>query len=224
MIKAIVFDFDGVIIDSEKIWLDTKIKALKINNIKIKSNIKFKSLIGISSNFFFKKFIPKKIYPNIIHKIVRSYNNLLIKNFSKIPRLNKDILEILKTLNLKFGIVSNNSRKFILKSLKSHKILKYFKKKFIIGLSKTKFKKPLPYGYLKILNVLNCKANEIIVIEDSYAGLSSAKNAKIKHIIKYNPFIIKNIRNSFNIKKLRSLKKNIKLLLKVKTIINKNSN
>jgi HAD superfamily hydrolase (TIGR01509 family) len=224
MIKAIVFDFDGVIIDSEKIWLDSKIKALKINNIKIKSNIKFKSLVGISSNVFFKKFIPKKIYPNIIHKIVRSYNALLIKNFSKNPKLNKDILEILKELNLEFAIVSNNSSKFIIKSLKSHKILKYFKKKFIIGLRKTKFKKPMPYGYLKILNALNCKTSEVIVIEDSYAGLNSAKNAKIKYIIKYNPFIIKKIRNSFNIRKLYSLKKNIKLLSKIKIIINKNSN
>jgi HAD superfamily hydrolase (TIGR01509 family) len=216
MIKAIVFDFDGVIVDSEKIWLDSKIKALKINNIKIKNNIKFKSLVGISSDVFFKRFIPKKIYQNIIRKIVRSYNNLLKKNFYKTPRLNKGILEILKTSNLKFGIVSNNSSKFILKSLKSHKILKYFKKKFIIGLRKTKFKKPLPYGYLKILKVLNCKANEVIVIEDSYAGISSAKKAKIKYIIKYNQSRIKKIKNSFNIRKLSSLKKNIKLLSIVK--------
>ena len=67
MIKAIVFDFDGVIIDSEKIWLDTKIKALKINNIKIKSNIKFKSLIGISSNFFFKI----QFRMNSLHKVMK---------------------------------------------------------------------------------------------------------------------------------------------------------
>jgi putative hydrolase of the HAD superfamily len=216
MIKAIVFDFDGVIVDSEKIWLDSKIKALKINNIKIKNNIKFKSLVGISSDVFFKRFIPKKIYQNNIREIVRSYNNLLKKNFSKTPRLNKGILEILKTLNLKFGIVSNNSSKFILKSLKSHKILKYFKKKFIIGLRETKFKKPLPYGYLKILKALNCKANEVIVIEDSYTGISSAKKAKIKYIIKYNQSKIKKIKNSFNIRKLSSLKKNIKLLSIVK--------
>ena len=35
MIKAIIFDFDGVIVDSEKIWLNTKINTLKKCNIKI---------------------------------------------------------------------------------------------------------------------------------------------------------------------------------------------
>jgi beta-phosphoglucomutase-like phosphatase (HAD superfamily) len=60
MIKAIVFDFDGVIVDSEKIWLDTKIKSLRINNIQIKKNVNTKLFIGISSNIFFRKFIPKK--------------------------------------------------------------------------------------------------------------------------------------------------------------------
>ena len=82
MIKAIVFDFDGVLVDSEKIWLDTKIKALRINNVKIKKNINIKSFIGVSSNIFFRKFIPKKNYQIIIKKVIQSYNNLLIKRIS----------------------------------------------------------------------------------------------------------------------------------------------
>ena len=164
MIKAIVFDFDGVIVDSEKIWLDTKIKSLRINNIQIKKNVNTKSFIGVSSNIFFRKFIPKKNYRNILKKVTKSYNNLLIKKFSQNPKLNKGIRDILSIPDIKFGIVSNNSKKFILKSLMSHKILKYFKKKFIIALRNNKFRKPLPYGYLKILKELNCKTNEIIVL------------------------------------------------------------
>ena len=42
MIKAIVFDFDGVLVDSEKIWLKTKINALKKNKIEVKKKYKFK--------------------------------------------------------------------------------------------------------------------------------------------------------------------------------------
>ena len=39
MIKAIILDFDGVIIDSEKIWLKSKIEALSKNNINIQKTI-----------------------------------------------------------------------------------------------------------------------------------------------------------------------------------------
>lgn len=206
MIKAIVFDFDGVLVDSEKIWLNAKINALKINNIKIKKNINIKSFIGVSSDIFFKKFIPKKNYRNIKKKVILAYNNLLIKKFSQNLKLNKGIKDILSLQDIKFGIVSNNSKKFILKSLKSHKILKYFKKKFIIALRNNKFRKPLPYGYFKILKELNCKTNEIIVIEDSITGIKAAKKAKIKYIFRYSPLRIKNVNHCVNINSLNSFK------------------
>ena len=133
MIKAIVFDFDGVLVDSEKIWLNAKIKALRINNIKIKKKINIKSFIGVSSNIFFRKVIPKKNYQNIKKRVIQSYNNLLIKKFSQNLKLNKGIKDILSLQDIKFGIVSNNSKKFILKFLQSHKILKYFKINSIIS-------------------------------------------------------------------------------------------
>ena len=73
MIKAIVFDFDGVLVDSEKIWLKTKINALKKNKIEVKKNINLNLYHGISSEVFFKKFIPKKNYINIINNVVATY-------------------------------------------------------------------------------------------------------------------------------------------------------
>lgn len=206
MIKAIVFDFDGVLVDSEKIWLDAKIKALSLNNVKIKKNINIKSFIGVSSNIFFRKFIPKKNYQNIKEKVIQSYNNFLIKKFSQNLKLNKGIKDIFSLQDIKFGIVSNNTKKFILKYLKIHKILKYFKKNSIIALRNTKLRKPLPYGYLKILKVLNCKTNEIIVIEDSYTGIKAAKKAKIKYIFRYSRLRIRNINYCINIRSFNSFK------------------
>jgi putative hydrolase of the HAD superfamily len=206
MIKAIVFDFDGVLVDSEKIWLNAKIKALRINNIKIKKKINIKSFIGVSSNIFFRKVIPKKNYQNIKKRVIQSYNNLLIKKFSQNLKLNKGIKDILSLQDIKFGIVSNNSKKFILKFLQSHKILKYFKINSIIALRNSKLRKPLPYGYLKILKVLNCKTKEILVIEDSITGIKAAKKAKIKYIFRYSPLKIRNIKYCINIRSLNSFK------------------
>jgi hypothetical protein len=79
--------------------------------------------------------------------MIKLYNNSLIKKFSQNPILNRLIHDILSTPNIKFGIVSNNTKKFILKSLKTHKILKYFKKASSISLRNTKLRKR--YRYLK---------------------------------------------------------------------------
>ena len=207
MLKAIVFDFDGVIVDSEKIWLNVKKNTLIKCKIKINKITNLNLYNGVSSKIFFKKFIPKKTYQNNIKCVIKTYNNLLKKSFAKTPKLNKKILSILKIKNLQFCIVSNNSKNFILKCLKKHNISKYFKKKFIVALRKSEFRKPLPYGYLLILKKLNCKPSEVIVVEDSFTGIKAAKKAKIKNIFRYNKFKFKKIKSVINITDFKFFKK-----------------
>lgn len=166
MIKAIIFDFDGVIINSEKIWLKAKIKALKKNNIKIYKKINLITNLGLGSNNFFLKFIPKSIYKKKINNVIREYKIITKKSFLKTPKLNNGILSILKMKNLEFCIVSNNSKNFIIKSLKKHKIFKYFKSKNIVALRRKKFRKPDPFGYKLVLKKLKFKNYEVIVVED----------------------------------------------------------
>jgi HAD superfamily hydrolase (TIGR01509 family) len=207
LLKAIVFDFDGVIVDSEKIWLNVKKNTLIKCKIKINKITNFNLYSGVSSKIFFKKFIPKKTYQNNIKCVIKTYNNLLKKSFAKTPKFNKKILSILKIKNLQFCIVSNNSKNFILKCLKKHNISKYFKKKFIVALKKSEFRKPLPYGYLLILKKLNCKPSEVIVVEDSFTGIKAAKKAKIKNIFRYNKFKFKKIKSVINITDFKFFKK-----------------
>lgn len=68
MIKAIILDFDGVIIDSEKIWLKSKIEALSKNNIHIQKKINKNFCLGLNSYSFFRKFIPKKYIQKLLIK------------------------------------------------------------------------------------------------------------------------------------------------------------
>lgn len=207
MIKAIIFDFDGVIINSEKIWLKAKIKALKKNNIKIYKKINLITNLGLGSNNFFLKFIPKSIYKKKINNVIREYKIITKKSFLKTPKLNNGILSILKMKNLEFCIVSNNSKNFIIKSLKKHKIFKYFKSKNIVALRRKKFRKPDPFGYKLVLKKLKFKNYEVIVVEDSLTGITAAKKAKIKNIFRFNQFNLPNIKSVKNIINFFPLKK-----------------
>jgi len=199
MIKAIIFDFDGVIVDSEKIWLNTKINTLKKCNIKINKKKKLNSYLGVSSAVFFKDIIfKKKEYVDNIKYIQKTYKELTKKSFKKIPSLNKGLFSILKIKKLNKGIVSNNSKKFIIDCLRHHNILKFFKKNCIVALKGSSFQKPSPFGYVRGLKMLKCMPSEVIVIEDSENGIKAAKRARIKNIFKYNPVILqKKKRNKF---------------------------
>jgi beta-phosphoglucomutase-like phosphatase (HAD superfamily) len=53
-IKGILFDFDGVIADSEKLWFSSAISTLKKMNIAYDKSINQKSTIGIISEHLFK--------------------------------------------------------------------------------------------------------------------------------------------------------------------------
>ena len=210
MIKAIIFDFDGVIVDSEKIWLNTKINTLKKCNIKINKKKNLNSYLGVSSAVFFKDIIVKKEYVDNIKYIQKTYKELTKKSFKKIPSLNKGLFSILKIKKLNKGIVSNNSKKFIIDCLRHHNILKFFKKNCIVALKGSSFQKPSPFGYVRGLKMLKCMPSEVIVIEDSENGIKAAKRARIKNIFKYNPVILQKKKLSKFVKNINSFSEILK--------------
>ena len=71
MIKSLVFDFDGVIVDSEKYWLQAKVETLEKIGFS-KKEIKYKSL-GISSQTFFIKNTSEFFFNRNKKKILKFY-------------------------------------------------------------------------------------------------------------------------------------------------------
>jgi HAD superfamily hydrolase (TIGR01509 family) len=186
MIKAIIFDMDGVIVDSEalhfkaeKIVLErhglyrtkeeedafigrpfeTAVKELlKKQNKKIGKNIEidFKKLSGEK----YKEF--NKLYPEL--KSIRN-TEIFIKEkkdkytYALVTSSTKDIAEDLMT---KFGLIG---------------LFKAF-----ITANDIEKPKPDPDPYLKALKELNLDAKDCVVVEDSIAGIMSAKSAGINCI------------------------------------------
>ena len=183
-ILAIIFDFDGVIVNSEPLWFKAAKLSLIEMNLKYDDKITYKNTIGMISENVWKILLKSDLDTNQKKKLNSTYRLKLHLLFDKELKLTTGIIGFLKKNELPIKIVSNASKKYINETLNRFNI-KNFRKKDIISCSGKLNPKPMPDGYLKAVNDLNIPINNILVIEDSDVGIEAAKSAKIKTIIRY---------------------------------------
>ena len=119
-----------------------------------------------------------------IEEIIIKQRNIFDKDFEMtnietMPHLPK-LLNNLKLNNIKIGLVSSSRKFYLNNNLNRLGIVDYFD--CVIAKEDVKNSKPNSEGYLKAVNLFGLKTNEVIVFEDSYNGILSAKNAEIKTI------------------------------------------
>ena len=183
-IDALVFDFDGVIFNTEPLWFKAAINTLKKLEYEFDKKIIYKDTIGVESNKVFEILLNKKIDIKNFTKINYVYNKESRKIFKKKLRPFANLRSILKKNNFEKCIVSNSEYSFINKLLARSDLKKYFKSNNIISCTKLR-PKPKPDGYLKAIENLKINRNKILVIEDSENGISAAKKAKISKILRF---------------------------------------
>ena len=211
-IKAILFDFDGVIFDTEPLWFKATINTLKYLKIPYNKKINYKDQIGINFKAVLDQLLINKITKKQKNQINKRFNKEFKKIFSKRITTTPFLKKFVKATNLPIAIVSNSSKNHIINLLKKVKIYKFFNTKNIISCSGNLKPKPFPDGYLKGIQILNISPNNILVIEDSDNGIKSAKKAGIRNILRYtnqdknlsNKIIYKDIKQIKSFKKLLS--------------------
>jgi HAD superfamily hydrolase (TIGR01509 family) len=188
MIKAVLFDMDGVLSDSEP----HHIRAFKeffgkkgvILTQKDTSDIFGKLDEDIIRDLCKKKNIKcdvKKWYWEKRKLVVYYLKNLRIPSFP-------DAIALVKRVSKKYkvGIGTSSSHEEINIILKRLGIRRHFD--VILGREDVRFHKPHPEIYLKLAKKLKVKPSECVVIEDSIYGVEAAKRAGMKCIAVLNSF------------------------------------
>ena len=180
MIKNIIFDFDGVLVDSETIVL--KAFSKYVQECRIKTNEKeLVNLVGkptiVVIDILSEKYFPenKKEFSDDIMNIA---SNIYKKELKKIVGVEK----FLEKSNHNLYIGSNSLKDRILYGLKRVGLEKYFNSNQIYSLDLVDNPKPHPDIYLKALNDNDLTIDETIIIEDSVVGVQAGKNANVKVI------------------------------------------
>jgi HAD superfamily hydrolase (TIGR01509 family) len=188
MLKAVIFDLDGVIIDSEPFHLVVNEKIFDNLGINL-SEEEYHGFIGTTHKDMWTTIKRKFNLPQPVSELVNmqvSGNINYIKN-EEIEEIKgvKDLLFKIASENIKIGIASSSPTEVIELVIKKLGISDYFSA--IVGGEKIEKGKPAPDIFLEAAKFLNTKPEYCVVIEDSENGVKAAKTAGMKCIGFRNP-------------------------------------
>ena len=212
MIKAIIFDLDGVLVDTKQIHfeaLNAALRKYKFEKISIDDHIKV--FDGLPTNEKLKilqkkKNLPKKYFLKINKYKQKVTTEILKKNIKK----NNKIIHMMKNLHGKYKIaVATNAVNSTLKiCLNKLGISKYVD--FKLSNEDIVNPKPNPEIYLRIFIKFGIYPSEALIIEDSHYGREAAisSGAKLLPIKKIDELDLKKIKLNLISKKITH-KKNV---------------
>ena len=188
--KYAFFDFDGVVVDSELIRINTY-KNLFYELYEIDINID-KTMIGRSEQLNLKNLLTiNKLQFNqkIIANLKKVRSKMLIseaeKGFKTINSV-MDIISGLQAMNIPMAIVTNSSYEYIASAFST---LKIDLDSFLISSSDdVSLPKPNPEIYKKTLSKAKCSKDEVLAFEDSPSGVCAAKAAGIETVAVHSSF------------------------------------
>lgn len=197
MIKAIIFDLDGTLVQTEIVKAHSYAKAVaelsgnKVTEDEVFQN--FKNYVGLSRNEVSKNLVRDykdklKIQSNyigdledtLIEKRLDIYNNML-EDPEILPhyccKMTMGFLNTVYEDNYLTGLATMSHCLQVERVLQIMNIREKFK--FVITRDEIENAKPHPEIYLRMKNKLEVEPDECIVIEDSVAGIKAALSAQM---------------------------------------------
>lgn len=184
MIKAVIFDRDGMIINSEKTHVECVVKAFKEFGIEISEEEK-EYIVGRHTKDYMAHFMKKYSFPE--EDFFKTQRECFYKLYNTIE-LFPDTIALIKELSKKYplGLTTNGSRMSTDLLINRAKLQGLFKA--IVTSDDYSKRKPDPEPYSVTAKKLKFKPEECVVIEDSSVGVESAKRAGMKCIAVPNEY------------------------------------
>ena len=182
MIKLVIFDVDGTLVDSESIYVKAALKNLEVNHY----NIPMSAIMGIIGQ---NKAAGQRLiestqddsfnYDEYLKDFRKIRDEFLEKEPYKLKKGAINILNYCKEHDIKMAIATSTARDKQTKVLTQLGIIDYFD--YMVFGDEIKNSKPAPDIYLKVYeHYKNLDKDEMIIYEDSNNGILSGYNAGIK--------------------------------------------
>ncbi len=182
MIKAVIFDLDGTIADSEHLHRHAFNILLKKYHVAITKKMWQEQFVGTGSRYIAKYMISHHHIPEDLDTFVdkrrQMYQKLIAKHPVKPVAGFKRFFTKLQKQGFKLAIASSGHHNNILSTLRTIGIAHVP----IVSIEQVCFRKPHPQIFHVAAEKLGVHPNECIVFEDSVSGVRAAHRAGMKVI------------------------------------------
>ncbi|ULQ53087.1 hexitol phosphatase HxpB [Flavihumibacter fluvii] len=182
--KAVIFDMDGLLIDSEPYWQEAGIETLAQFGVQL-TTAQYHSSTGLRTiewiDHWFRYFgIDLAKAPNAIHQIESSAIEKIRLSALPMPGV-EHIINFFLQKNYKIGLASSSPLKMIDVVVNKLGIRPYLNT--ISSAGDLAFGKPHPQVFINCAEALGTDAFHCVCFEDSFNGMIAAKAAKMKCVV-----------------------------------------
>lgn len=187
MIKAVIFDFDGLILDTETAWYHAYKEVLQ-KQFQFELPLEeFVKCVGSNNTVLFtylKNELGNQFDVEKIHESARGIHHELLKEAKACDGVPEYLAEA-REAGLTIVLATSSRREWAITHLTNLQLLTFFD--HLITQDDVEHVKPAPDLFLKAIEVLGIEPHEAVVFEDSLNGLRAAQQAKLSTVIIPNP-------------------------------------
>ena len=180
-IEAVIFDIDGTLVDSMRVWTDIDDIFLEKYGLTEPENF-HEGMEGKSYSETAQYFLD--LFPSLPHtreELEQEWHEMAFEIYTKQLRLKPGAREFITEMHekgIKLGIATSNNRDLAEGFLKNNNVLGYFGS--IWTACEAKAGKPDPAVYLSVAKSLGVSPEKCLVFEDVPMGILAGKNAGMK--------------------------------------------
>ncbi len=182
-LKAIIFDMDGLLIDSEPLWKEAEIQVFNDLGVPMTEEM-CREVTGLRIDEVIAHWY--KYYPwkgdsleQVQERIISQMKTLILKKGKALPGV-PAIFEFFKAKNIPMVIASSSSFELIHTVVEKLKIGHYLE--FVHSAEVESHGKPHPAIFLTAAKKLGVAPTDCLVFEDSFFGVLAGKAARMKVI------------------------------------------
>lgn len=189
MIAAVIFDMDGVIIDSELIHQGVELKLFRELGLNISAE-EHNLYVGTPNRDMWKDFAGRYNLRRSVEDLIKLNRKRYMEHLLSLPDIKPipgvvDLIDEIHKTGLKVALASSSSVEEIRTVLKLFRLDTSFHE--VVSGDYVEKGKPSPDIFILTAERLGLKPEECVVIEDSKNGVSAAKTAGMKCVGFYNP-------------------------------------